>query len=253
MISFRTKKFDDEIWDIGKLITLLRKEVLAKERSFAIGACFNDCNGNDEKFNFSPSALFPQSKNSSKHRCVFCNKSNHASNKCLKTSEPIVRKEIAKQKRSCFLCLEKVHSAVSCRLKRPCNKCGGKHNIAICTFSKDETNPSPPVSTEDAETSTNLSTNKNNILFQTASVSVCCVDNNKLDNVPLLFDYGSQQSYVSDKLRKQLKLPTLRSEKISVNTFGNKESVTKMIDVVPLKFVLKDKIIQIECLCTTIL
>ena len=62
MISFRTKKFDDEIWDIGKLITLLRKEVLAKERSFALGACFNDCNGNDEKFNFSPSALFPQSK-----------------------------------------------------------------------------------------------------------------------------------------------------------------------------------------------
>ena len=34
------KNFDDEIWDIGKLITLLRKEVEAKERSFAIGAFF---------------------------------------------------------------------------------------------------------------------------------------------------------------------------------------------------------------------
>ena len=45
----------------------------------------------------------------------------------------------------------------------------------------------------------------------------------------------------------------MRSEKISISTFGNKESVTKIIDVVPLKFVLKDKIIQIECLCTSLI
>ena len=89
--------------------------------------------------------------------------------------------------------------------------------------------------------------------MQTESVPVCGLDNNKLDNVPLIFDCGSQRIYVSDKLRKQLKLPTLRSEKISINTFGNKESVTKMIDVVPLKFVLKNEIIQIECLCTSLI
>ena len=52
------RKFDDEIWNIGKLITLLRKEVEANEHLFAIGACFNDCNENDEKFNFLSSALF---------------------------------------------------------------------------------------------------------------------------------------------------------------------------------------------------
>ena len=115
----------DEIWDIGQLITLLRKEVEAKERSFAIGACFNDCDENDEKFNFSSSALFSQSKNFS----VFCNENNHTFNECLKTAEPIARKEIAKQKRLCFLCLEKGHSAVSCKLKYSCNKCGGKHDI----------------------------------------------------------------------------------------------------------------------------
>ena len=89
-----------------------------------------------------------------------------------------------------FVLREKGHSAVSCILKYSSNKRGGKH-IAICTFSKDKTNPSPPVSTADTETSTNFSTNKNNILLQTASVSVCGVDNNKLDNVPLLSDCGS--------------------------------------------------------------
>ena len=191
--------------------------------------------------------MFSQGKSFSKHRCVFCNKNKHTSNKCLKTSEPIARKEIAKQKPLWFLCLEKGHLAVSCKLRYSCNKCIGKRNIAICTFSEDKTNPSPPVSSADAETSTNFSSNKSNIL------SVCGVDNNKLDNVPLLFDCGSQRSYDGDKLRKQLKLPTLRSEKISINTFGNKESVTKMIGVVRLKFVLKDKIFQIEYLCTSLI
>ena len=94
---------------------------------------------------------------------------------------------------------------------------------------------------------------KKKILLQTASVSIYGVDNDKLDNIPLLFDCGSQRSYVSDKLRKRFKLPTLRSEKISINTFGNKESVTKMTDLVQLKFFLKDKVIQIECLCTSLI
>ena len=91
------KKTDDETWDIGQLITLLLKEVEAKECSFAIGACFNDCNENDEKFNFLSSALFSQSKSFSKRRCVFCNENNLNFNKCLKTAEPIARKEIAKK------------------------------------------------------------------------------------------------------------------------------------------------------------
>ena len=107
----------------------MRKEVEAKERSFAIGACFNDCNEIHEKFNFSSSALLSQSKNLNKHRCVFCNKNNHTSNIYLKTSNPITRKKIAKQKRLCFLCLEKGHSAVSCKLKYSGNKCGGKHKL----------------------------------------------------------------------------------------------------------------------------
>ena len=107
----------------------------------------------------------------------FFNKNNHTFNKCLKTSETIARKEIARQKRLCFLCLEKVHLEVSCKLKYFCNTCGGKHNTAICTYSKGKN--SPPVSPADAETYTNFASDKNNIFLQTASVSVCGVDNNK--------------------------------------------------------------------------
>ena len=83
--------------------------------------------------------------------------------------------------------------------------CGGKHNIDIYTFSKAVVH-TPTVQTTDTEISANISNNKNNILLQTASVSVYGVDNsNKLDNVQLLFDSGSQWSYASDRIRNLLK------------------------------------------------
>ena len=49
------------------------------------------------------------------------------------------------------------------------------------------------------------------------------------------------------------KITHFENRKISINTFGNEDSVTKTIDAIPLKFVLKDKIIQIECLCTSLI
>ena len=45
-----------------------------------------------------------------------------------------------KQKRLCFVCLEKDDSAETRKLKYACNKCSRKHNIAVCAFSKDKTN-----------------------------------------------------------------------------------------------------------------
>ena len=49
-------------------------------------------------------------KNLHKKPCVFCHKNNHASNRCLKISEPSARKLFLKDNKLCFLCLEKEHS-----------------------------------------------------------------------------------------------------------------------------------------------
>ena len=100
-------------------------------------------------------------------------------------------------------------------------------------------------------TANNFSNNKNSVLLQTASVSVSGFDNKrKVNNVQLLFDRGSQRSYISEDLQKKLNLPTLRKENIAINTSGNKESKIQYIDVVPVKFILKGRILEIECLST---
>ena len=164
-----------------------------------------------------------------------------------------------KQKRLCFVCLEKGNSAGTCKLKYVCNKCNGKHNIAICTFSKDKANiPKNENAQNNAQdlttTTTNVSNNKNNVLLQTATVSISGVDNKKqFDNVQLLFDSGSQRSYISEELCISLNLPTLRKETIAINTLGSKEAQVKIIDVVPVRFVSQDKVIETECFCTSLI
>ena len=210
------KKFDNDLWDIETLVELLRKEVEAKERSFAVGATFqNNSEINSEReLPFTSSALFSQNKQCNTNQCVFCDKSNHASFRCLKVSNPISRKEIVREKRLCFLCLKNGHSAKNCELKYSCNKCGGKHNISICTFKERRGDYNNPINNKSQQATTaNLSNNKNCVLLQTASVSVSGNDK-RVNNVQLLFDSGSQRSYVSKKLRKLLNLPTLRTERI---------------------------------------
>ena len=59
--------------------------------------------------------------------------------------------------------LKEGHLANTCSEKYSCRKCHGRHNIAICTFSKPAANPAN--SNNQLSLSNNLSHNKNNILL----------------------------------------------------------------------------------------
>ena len=180
---------------------------------------------------FSSSSLHSQQKTFHKNRCAFCDRDIHFSNNCLKVTDPKSRKELVKQRRLCFVCLQKVHSAASCKKYYSCKKLVGKHNISICTFTNNTIlSPSPNQvdgtnqSNGTLATANKFSNNKNSVLLQTASVPVSGFDNKrKVNNAQLLFDSGSQRSYISEDLRKKLNLPTLRKKKnIAIHTFGNK-------------------------------
>ena len=51
----------------------------------------------------------------------------------------------------------------------------------------------------------------------------------------VLFDNCSQQTFISEKLRKRLNLPTARKEKIMVKSFASTEHKLQILDVVALK------------------
>ena len=58
------------------------------------------------------------------------------------------------------------------------------------------------------------------VLLQTAMVSVFPVDNSEeAINARLHVDSGNQRSYISDRLRNRLRLPTVKTEKLANKNF----------------------------------
>ena len=68
----------------------------------------------------------------------------------------------------------------------------------------------------------------------------------------ILFDTGIRRTYLTENLRKHLKLETVRTENVIINTFGTlHESKLEMLDGVQLKIkqLYESRCIFIESLC----
>ena len=188
--------------------------------------------------------LFSSENRTDKKPCVFCGLLRHKSVKCLKVSNPAARKEICKESRLCFICFDKNHNASACTWEYSCKHCRGKHNIAICTFNKNQ------LSRFDNQSSNNMGKNQTNVLLQTALVTLTYLRKQKQTKINALFDTGTQRTYVSEELRDYLKLPVPRKEKFIIKVFRTEDTSVKPVDVVPLKFLSFSKEIVVETLCT---
>ena len=256
------RKFENEVWSLDDMMTFLKRELVAKENSLSVGTSFEHDKSkkveNDELENpFTAFNLLNSSnRNKNKNACVFCNLKNHKSNKCLRVTEPAARKEILKQNKNCFICFSIGHTAKNCTWEYKCNKCNGKHNICICTFSVNQEKPNfnpqnaNPQQNENNSTANNLVNNRGNVLLQTAYVNVSDLSVQKETNAIVLFDSGSQRTYISNELKNLLNLPVLRKESIVIQTFGNKNSCVKSVDIVPLKLFGNSKTVIIEAIST---
>ena len=130
-------------------------------------------------------------------------------------------------------------------------KCNAKHNVSICTFSN---NQGDRFNSNDEKnensSSVNLANNSGSILLQTSYINVSNLSTQKAAKVCLLFDTGSQRSYISNELRNYLKLSVLRKERIFIKTFGKVEPTIKTVDIVQIKVVSPSKSVVIEVICT---
>ena len=125
------------------------------------------------------------------------------------------------------MCLKEGHLANTCSEKYSCRKCHGRHNIAICTFSKPGANPAN--NNSQLSSPNNLSDNKNNVLLQTVTVQISGnFQIPKTETVNIIFDSGNQRSYITDDLDSK---------------FCN-------ADISPVQFGIGQKVIVIEYLCS---
>ena len=73
-------------------------------------------------------------------------------------------------------------------------------------------------------------------LLQTARAQICNIETEETLTTRILFDTGSQRTYITENLRKLLKLKTLRTENVIINTFGKlHELKLETLDVVQAK------------------
>ena len=239
-----SRKFGEKIWTLDKVMEHFNSELRAQENCIASPSNRSVHDSHTIGGDYTTSGLFGET---SKVACVYCSREGHSSSKCTNVSNYQSRKAILRRSKRCFICLDTGHIAKKCKSSYLCRKCKtGKHHISIC-----EPIPPDPSSAnreEDNNINTNVTTNdneglvahascdKNGILLQTARADILPVDDSFQVQTRILFDSGSQRSYISDKVRHALKLKAIRVEKVVIKTFGQVEnSEVKELDVVQLK------------------
>ena len=245
-----------EVWEMSDLLEVIRQEVEAREISDGVKT-----NVNLEKPK--PNGNRPTSSTLLSHdgtrppprvnqvKCVYCG-GLHYSASCESVSDPQSRIEILKRDRRCFVCLRRDHQSGSC--SKNCRRCHGNHHQSICRQSiSKQHDPSAPNrnsqethnttlvshATENPQlvqtTTTASSGTKGAVLLQTARAVAYNEDGTKSTNVRILFDNGSQRSYVTNTLKSRLSLEPLRKETLHLNTFGEQRYRTQDCDVVNVR------------------
>ena len=159
----------------------------------------------------------------------------HYSASCEKVVDSDARKVILRDKKPSFNCLRKGHHANTCQNTKPFRHCEGRHHQSICsktnltTKEEKETTADKPKPRQDGETNkafcgavTLVRVGKGSILLQTARA--IATNGSKSISVRILFDTGSQRSYVTNTVINRLNLNPVKRETLHLNTFGNSKS-----------------------------
>ncbi|KAK6114160.1 hypothetical protein QQG55_54775 [Brugia pahangi] len=152
--------------------------------------------------------------------CALCNK-NHWDEECQIYPTLKQRLERLKKLNACLNCFKIGHMAARCKnKKRNCFHCKGQHNSALCPnkFKEMPNKPEDP----DSTTTTNIIVEKEKkrdkrILLLCKQINVFNPTNpNTQQRALALFDVGSQLSFVSKNLAKQLMLNETDEGKLNI-------------------------------------
>ncbi|XP_065927673.1 uncharacterized protein [Magallana gigas] len=132
------------------------------------------------------------------------------------------KKIIVKQKSLCFNCLG-THRVKDCPSERNCKKCGKRHHTYLCNGLRETTHD--PTGYEKAIPSSVAlhasSVANTQTIFKTATAKVTSGKTVMTTNI--LFDEGSQRSFITKELAENLNLKYTGTETLTIAAFGGKE------------------------------
>ena len=176
-------------------------------------------------------------------RCAYC-KGKLNSLECTVVRDPIRRHTIIQEARLCFNCLGH-HRVTECRSRNRCKTCHRKHHTSLCPGDSQPA-PSLPIAGNTVTTQVTESiptvpavatfhtvqkndTHRKSTLLKTAisPVKHCGMT----VSAHILFDEGSQRSFITGDLARQLHLTPEKEEIISLSAFGGTSSSVKRVAV----------------------
>ena len=179
-------------------------------------------------------------------RCAYCQE-EHKEERCEKVKDFKIRKNIARKYGRCFTCMKKGHRVVECRSKSLCKVCNGKHHVSLCEWIKElharkdptPAKPTAPPAVDSMQNSTNITSCTNSLgLGHTSSVALqtgrAIVNGNQGNEARVLFDSGSQRTFVTAQVVDRPKIRVMGKEILGTRGFRSAESERKLRDVVEL-------------------
>ena len=170
-------------------------------------------------------------------------KKPHYSASCKSVVGTEDRKSILRKSKRCFNCLCVGHNANTCQNEKRCLHCEGRHHQSICPKKKpvtknekdesetrpdgeekdeSETRPDGEEKDEFCGATTLTRVGNGSVLLQTARPYA--VNGSTSIPVRILFDTGSQRSYVTNDVARRLRLNPVKRETLNLNTFGTNKS-----------------------------
>lgn len=179
------------------------------------------------------SATSLSSSASSSPVCAFCEKTGHVIEQCYSFKRLTVSQRIEKVKalRLCWKCFGK-HRSIFCKKKIvPCEKCNSyRHNFLVCngdqkdkgnqkTLSNDKEDPVKPEATHSTTGSSMTKKSTSDVVMQVLRLEVR--GRNGIVQANVLFDSGSDRTYVSSDLVHQVDPEFQKTERVAVCSFGS--------------------------------
>ena len=237
------------------LMKLLLDELQARERSVAGEFTPVKAREKPGRFPNTAAALLTGSPGTTP-TCYYCRQA-HRTYECKNVMSIEERRHILREAGRCFVCLRKGHIGYQCPSKGRCSQCRGRHHTSICAGQKlTPTEPNPqqsgtstggatPTTTALAagrnpaaapfqpSTSTALwADGRNAILLQTAQTTAFNLASpERLCNVRIVFDGGSQRSYVTEQVARRLLLATEGEKSLTIMTFGSTKEQARVCKI----------------------
>lgn len=269
------RELGEDTKDVNRLIQAIDKEIVSREKFYTQPSQPN------EKIPPPPRRPQPTAATfltNTQNLCIFCGK-EHQPETCMKISQPTARSSFLMKQGRCFNCLKKHHLSRECRSKDRCQHCRGKHHTAVCRqeergkptstraqggggqhqerrASQLRVRITTPPPEDSSPSNTLLAAATSQVLLQTAVVRIYRPGSSPSNykEIRAVLDGGSQRTYMSERVAKELNLPSKRIDKISIKTFGDKEGDQRTCEVVD--FTLKTRYredLDMEALVTPVI